>query len=68
MGKLEDAELDIEHMNVEGIERIGKNTVVVQVVPGEKYETRIYRLRCTMEKHNELVSRFRKKVGLPTST
>jgi hypothetical protein len=64
-----DAELDIEHLQVQGIERIGKNTVIVHVVSNtEKYETRTYRLRCTMEKHNELVARFRKKLSLPASS
>jgi hypothetical protein len=54
-----DAEADIENMKVAAIERHGKDTVIILAVG----EGDIW-LRCTLEKHNQILARFRKKIGL----
>jgi hypothetical protein len=61
--KPKDAEVDVENLKVTAVERRGKETVVITEGSADD---EIW-LRCTLEKHNDIVARFRKKLGLNES-
>jgi hypothetical protein len=65
--KLQDAEIDIEGMSVRAVERLDQRQSLINY-ENSKGESVNYRLPCTLEKHNQLVARFRKKLGLAAST
>ena len=58
--KPKDAEVDLENIKVTAIERRGKETVIItEGGAGDEIW-----LLCTLEKHNDIVARFRRKCGL----
>ena len=57
--KIEDAELDVENAPILAIDRRGKFTVVGFV----GYQSDEW-VKCTLEKHNEFLTLFRKKIGI----
>ncbi|MDE2100816.1 MAG: hypothetical protein KGL39_26455 [Patescibacteria group bacterium] len=63
--KLRDAEFNIEGLTVKGVERIGRKTMIGYV--NEKGKMKNYSLFCTLEKHQDLVNRFRVKIKAPNS-
>jgi hypothetical protein len=56
--KPKDAEVDVENLKISSVERRGKETVIVIDGSADIW------LRCTLEKHVDIVARFRKKLGL----
>ena len=55
-----DVEVDIEHLPVMAIVRDPKNVTVISYT--DDYMTSDC-LTCSIEKHNELIARFRRKIG-----
>jgi hypothetical protein len=58
MYKTEDAEADIENLNIVAIERRWRHTILI--LREDTYDVYV---RCTIEKHNEFLARFRKKLN-----
>lgn len=59
--KPQDAEFDIEHIKVIGVERIdGNRTLICYCKEGTL--TTNYIIPCSLEKHNDFVMRFRIKI------
>jgi hypothetical protein len=65
--KLQDAEINIEGLSVRAVERLDARTSLISY-ENSNGEPVDYHLPCTLEKHNQLVARFRKKLELATST
>lgn len=61
-----DSEVDIEGLHIVAIERRWDNTnIAYRPMPHENNAVRILSLRCSPEKHDEYVKRFKRQLSVP---
>lgn len=64
---ISDCEFDIEGFRIIAIERSSKTESLICYIAnaGKRPETHNYTIPCSIEKHEEFIRRFRKKMSLP---